>query len=68
MKDDLQDYYNFRKCLEAEEKLPVALRYVLVIGVRTNINYICTIVNAIKIQCNLTGNYIRKGKSYTKLK
>ena len=68
VKDDLQDYSNFRKCLEAEEKLPVALRYVLVIGVRININYICTIVNAIKIQCNLKGNYTRKGRSYTKLK
>jgi len=68
VKDDLQDYSNFRKCLEAEEKLPVALRYVLVIGVRININYICTIVHAIKIQCNLKGNYTRKGRSYTKLK
>jgi hypothetical protein len=64
--DDLQGYYNFRKCIEEEEKLAVALRYVLVIVVRININYICTMVNAIKIQCNLKGNYTRKIKSYTK--
>jgi len=57
VKDDLQGYSNFRKCNEAEEKLTVALRYVLVIVVRININYICTMVNAIKIQCNLKGNY-----------
>ena len=63
-KDDLQGYSNFRKCVEAEAKL----RYVLVIGVRININYICTIVDAKKIQCNLKGNYTRKSKSYTKLK
>jgi hypothetical protein len=68
VKDDLQDYSNFRKCVEAEEKLTVALQYVLVIGVRININYICAIVNSIKIQCNLKGNCTRKGKSYTKLK
>jgi len=35
--------------------------------VRININYIHTMVNAIKIQCNLKGNYTRKIKSYTKL-
>ena len=56
MKDDLQGYSNFRKGIEAEGKLTVALRYVLVIAVRININYICTMVNAIKIQCNLNGN------------
>ena len=67
MKDDLQDYSNFRKCIEAEEKLTVALRYVLVFVVRININYICTMVNAIKIQCNLKGNYTSKIKSHTKL-
>jgi hypothetical protein len=33
--------------------------------VRININYICTILNVIKIQCNLKGNYTRKSKSYT---
>jgi len=43
VKDDLQGYANFRRCVEAEEKLTVALRYVLVIVVRININYICTI-------------------------
>jgi len=68
VKDDLQGYSNFRRCVEAEEKLTVALRYVLVIVVRININYICTILNTIKIQCNLKGNYKRKSKSYTKLK
>ena len=67
VKDDLQGNSNFRKCTEAEEKLTVARRYVLVIVVRTNINYICTIVNAIKIHCNLKGNYTRKIKSHTKL-
>ena len=46
VKDDLQGYSNFRKCIEAEEKLTVALRYVLVIVVR--INYIRTMVNAKK--------------------
>jgi hypothetical protein len=39
VKDDLQSYSNFRKCIEAEEKLSAALRYVLVIVVRININY-----------------------------
>ena len=66
VKDDLQGYSNFSKCTEAGQ-LTVALRYVLVIAVRININYICTMVNAIKIQCNLNGNYTRKIKSYTKL-
>jgi hypothetical protein len=33
LKDDLQGYSNFRKCIEAEEKLTVAFRYVLVIVV-----------------------------------
>ena len=68
VKDDLQGYSNFRKCIEAEEKLTVALRYVLVIVVRININYICTMLNFIKNQCNLKGNYTRKSRSYTKLK
>jgi len=68
VKDDLQGYSNFRECIEAEEKLTVALRYVLIIVVRINRNYICTMVNAVKIQCNLKGNYTRKSKSYTKLK
>jgi len=68
VKDDLQGYSNFRKCIEAEETLTVALRYVLVIVVRININYICTMLKVIKIQCNLQGNYTRKSRSYTKLK
>jgi hypothetical protein len=67
VKDDLQGYSNFRKCIEADEKLPVALRCILVVVVRININYICTMVNAIKIHCNLKGNYTRRSKSYTKL-
>jgi hypothetical protein len=53
VKDDLQGYSSFRKCNEAEEKLTVALWYALDIVVRININYIYTMVNAIKIQCNL---------------
>ena len=48
MKDDLQGYSNFRKYIEAEEKLTVAILYVLVIAVRIDIDYICTVVNAIK--------------------
>ena len=67
VKDDLQGYSNFRKCNEAEEKLTVALQYVLVIVLRINRNYICKILNAIIIQCNLMGNYIRKSKVYTNL-
>jgi hypothetical protein len=39
VKDDLQGYSNFRKCIEAEEKLKVALRYVFVMTVRIKINY-----------------------------
>jgi hypothetical protein len=65
VKDDLQGYLNFRKCTEAEEKLNVAFRYVLVMVVRININYICTLLNVIKIQCNLKGNNTIKSKSYT---
>jgi len=53
VKDDLQDYSNFRKCTEAEEKLTVAVRYTLVVVVRINVNYICTMVYAIKIPCNM---------------
>jgi hypothetical protein len=34
VKNDLQGYSDFRKCIEAEEKLTVALRYVLVIAIR----------------------------------
>ena len=68
VKDDLQGYCNLRKCIEAEEKLTVALRYVLVIVVRIKRNHICKILIAIIIQCNLKGNCTRKSKSYTKLK
>jgi hypothetical protein len=38
VKDDLQGYSNFRKCIEAQEKLTVAHRYVLVTVVRINID------------------------------
>ena len=68
VKDDFQGYSNFGKCIKAEEKLTAALRYVLVIVVRIKINNICKMLNAIKIQCNLKGNYTVKGNSYTKLK
>ena len=51
-----------------QKRNSVALRYVLVVVVRININYICTMINAMKIQCNLKGNHIIKTKSYTKLK
>jgi hypothetical protein len=54
VKDVLQGYYNFRKCIEREEKLTVALRYVLVIVVRIKIA-----LHAIIIQCNLKVNYTR---------
>ena len=56
VKDVLQCYSDFRKCNEAENKLTVALRYVLDIAVRIKINYICKILKAIIIQCNLKGN------------
>ena len=56
VKNVLQGYSHFRKCNEAEEKLSVALRYALDIAVRIKINYICKILNAIVIQCNLKGN------------
>ena len=68
VKVDLQGYSNFRKCFETEEKLTVALRYVLVVVVKIKINYICKMLNAITIQCNLKGNYTRKTKSCIKLK
>jgi preprotein translocase subunit Sec63 len=60
VKGDLQGYSNSRKWIKAEEKLTVALRYVFVIVVWIKINYICKMLTAIKIQCNLTGNYTRK--------
>jgi hypothetical protein len=34
VKDDMQGYYNFRKCIETEKKLTVAPRYVLSIVVK----------------------------------
>ena len=52
----LQGYSDFVKCNEAEQKLTVFLRYVLIIVERIKINYICKILNAIIIQCNLKGN------------
>jgi hypothetical protein len=55
VKDDLQGYSNFIKCIEAEEKLTVALRYVLVIVVRININYVCRMLHAVTVQCDLKG-------------
>jgi len=55
VKDDLRGYYNFRKCTDAGEKLMVALRYVPVIVVRIKINYICKMLNALIIWCNLKG-------------
>jgi hypothetical protein len=67
VKFDLQGYSNFRKCTETEEKLNVALPYVLVTVVRIKFHYIVTMVNAIEIQCNLKGSYTRKSKNYTKL-
>ena len=39
VRDDLLGYSNFRMCIEAEEKLTVALRYALVFVVGININY-----------------------------
>ena len=70
VKDDLQGYSSFRKCTEAEEKLTIALRYALDIVVRININYIYTMVNAIKIQCNLkeiTQEKVRVNTNFSKL-
>jgi len=63
----LQDCSNFRKYIEAEENLTVALRSVLVIVVRIDIIYSCRILNVVIIQCKINGNYKRKSKSYTKL-
>ena len=37
VKDDLQGFSNFRKCIEAEDKLTVALRYLLVTVVRVDL-------------------------------
>ena len=56
VKDVLQGYSDFRKFNQAEQKLTIRLRYVLVIVVRIKINYIYKILNTIKIQCNLKGN------------
>jgi hypothetical protein len=60
VKNDLQDCSNFRKCTEVEEKLTVALRSVLVIVPTIDIIYSCRILNAVKIQCKIKGNYTRK--------
>jgi hypothetical protein len=50
-------YCDFRKCNEAEEKITVALRYVLLIVGRLNINYICSVLNAVTVRCNVKGNH-----------
>jgi len=55
-------------CTEAEEKLTVALRYVLVIVVRIKVNYICKMLHVMIIQRNLKENYTRNSNRYTKLK
>jgi len=56
VKDDLQGYSNFRKCIEAEEKLTVPLRYVLVIAARMKRDYICRMLYAVTVlQCNIKG-------------
>ena len=68
VKDNLQGYSNFRKCVEAEEKPNFAHKYVLVFVVRIKVNYFCKMLHAIIIQCNLKRNYTIKIKSYTKLK
>ena len=59
VKDVLQGYSNLKKCIEAEEKLTVALRYVPVIVVRIKINYICKTLHVMIIRCNLKGKYTR---------
>jgi hypothetical protein len=68
--DDLQGYSSFTKCTEAEEKRIFALQYPLNIVVRININCIYTMVNAIKIQCNLkqiTQEKVRFTLNFSKL-
>jgi hypothetical protein len=62
VKDNKRGYCNFRKCIEAGEKLMVALRYVPVIVVRIKIIYICKMLNAIICRCNLKWNYTIKIK------
>jgi len=51
----MQGYSNFKKCIEAEEKLNVALRYVLVIAVRMTRDCICRMLYAITVQCDVKG-------------
>lgn len=68
MKDDLQGYSNSRNCTKAEQKLTLALWYVLIIMVRIKVNYICKMLHAIIIQCNLRGNYTTKSKIYMIMK
>ena len=53
VKEDLRGYSNVRECTEEEETLTVALRYVLIIAVRMKINYVCKMLYAISVQCNL---------------
>jgi hypothetical protein len=66
--DDLYGYFNSRKCIEAQQELTVALRGVVVIVVRIKINYICKMLYAIIIQCNLKRSYTGKSNSYTTMK
>jgi hypothetical protein len=67
VKNDLQGCSNFRKRTEAEEKLTVALRFVLLIVVRIKRNYICKILNNVIIQSNIKRNYTIEGNRYNKL-
>jgi hypothetical protein len=67
VKDDLQGYSNFRRCIEAEEKLTVALRCVLVIAVRMKRNYYtCKMLYAVTVLCYLKGK-VRSTLSCSKL-
>jgi hypothetical protein len=67
VRDDLQGCSNFRKGIEAEEKLTVAARFVLVTVVKIKINYASKILNAVIFLCKINGNYTRESNSYTKL-
>jgi len=46
---------NFKKCIEAEEKLTVDIRYILVIAVRMKRDYMCRMLHAATVQCDLKG-------------
>jgi hypothetical protein len=64
-KEDLQGYSNFRKCIEAEKHI-VAFRYVLVIAVAMTRDYICKMLYAVTVQCNLKGK-VRATLNWSKL-